>query len=144
MLEYKQNINYMQALACNLDDELAELNHLCRMGVDDYQLYRKIRSYIFREIKLHELAATVILQDLTEIKNKNQKVAEVITFFIINNTCSYQDIAEAFGCSKQNIYQLLKRYAENYPWLKNLMEIKGLQDSRNENNRSIFFRRQGK
>lgn len=58
---------------------------------------------------------------------------------VCNNDLSYKDIADWFGFSKQYIHQTIQHYAAQYNWLHNLMIIKGLQDAKNENNRSITF-----
>jgi len=50
-------------------------------------------------------------------------------FYVANPLYSYSEVAEEYGLHKQQIHALIKKYAEDYPWLKNLFEIKGLQDS---------------
>ena len=139
MLEYRENIGYSVSEAYSIDDELTELKELCQKGIDDFELYSQIREYIFREIKIKELAVTKILQDLMEIKKRSAKGAEIIQYFICYNDRSYSEVAADLGCSKQLIHQTVKYYADNFLWLKNLIAIKGMEDSKNENNRSIFF-----
>lgn len=123
----------------SIDQQLSQLNELCSKGVTDYQLYQQIRAYIYKEIKIKELAVTLILDDLRKIRYYNIKAANIIQFYVINNDYSYLDIADYFGCSKQYIHQVMQKYSEQYIWLKNLMRIKGDQDSKNQNNRSIKF-----
>lgn len=139
MLEYRDNINYMTSQATSIDDELMQLQELCKKGISDYELYQQIRNYIYHQIKINELAVTIIVDDLQELREKNPKIADIISYVIIHNTDSYQQIAEQFGCSKQYIYQLIQKYANDYVWLDNLLIIKGIEDSKNQNNRSIFF-----
>lgn len=139
MLEYRQNIKYTQAISPSLDDELKQLNELCKNGVQDYELYQKIRTYIFREIKIEQLAVTLILNDLKHIREYKPLHCQIIEYFIINNTASYKEIAEYFGCSKQAVHQLLTKYSKQFTWLENLLTIKGNEDAKNENNRTVFF-----
>ena len=138
MLQYIDNINYCSQQTYSIDEELTELNALCADGVSDYQLYQQIRQYVFREIKIKELAVTRILADILEMRQtKTEKAVNIIMFFVANNTMSYKQISEVFGCSKQYINQLLQQTAERYFWLRNLIQIKGEEDAKNENNRAI-------
>lgn len=139
MLEYRQNINYSISDSYNIDDELAQLNMLCKRSISDYELYQQIRSYIFKEIKIKELAITTILADLIEIRKKSVKASLIIQAFICHNDKSYSEIAAQFNCSKQAIHQTVQKYSADYVWLKNLIKIKGAEDSKNENNRTRFF-----
>lgn len=36
----------------SIDEELAELSELCKHGVDDLELYKKIRANVLKEIKI--------------------------------------------------------------------------------------------
>lgn len=139
MLEYRQNINYSISNSCNIDQELAQLNTLCKRNISDYQLYQQIRSYIYKEIKIKELAITKILNDLSEIRKKSVKASLIIEAFICHNDKSYSQIASEFNCSKQSIHQTIQKYSVDYIWLSNLIKIKGAEDSKNENNRTRFF-----
>lgn len=139
MLQYRQNINYAVSDGYNIDQELAELKTLCKNNIDDYQLYQQIRSYVYRQIKIKELAVTKILNDLFEIRKKSDKDANIIEYFIANNNMSYSQVAFEFNCSKQYIHQTLKKYCKDYYWLNNLFIVKGMEDSKNENNRTKFF-----
>lgn len=138
-LEYRQNIRYMVSDSVNLDQQLRQLSELCRHGIDDYELYQKIRSYIFRQIKIKQLAVTKILDDLQQIRKSSSKSADIITQFICHNDKSYSEVAAEFNCSKQLIHQTVKKYSKEYKWLENLIAVKGMEDSKNENNRTIFF-----
>lgn len=80
-----------------------------------------------------------MLNDLHQLRKIKPKTADVIEFYIANNTSSYKEIASEFGCSKQNIHLLIKTYAKVFPWLENLLKIKGDEDAKNENNRTIFY-----
>lgn len=139
MLEYRQNINYMQQDNYSIDQQIEQLHELCSKGISDYQLYQQIRSYIYKQIKIKELAITIILNDIRSIREYNHNAANIIEFFIIHNDYSYKDIADQFGCSKQYIHQVMQKYSQQYIWLDNLIRIKGIEDSKNQNNRSIFF-----
>jgi predicted DNA-binding protein YlxM (UPF0122 family) len=44
---------------------------------------------------------------------------------------SYKDIGEFFGMTKQAVYDMLTRWSKNYPWLQNLIMIKGNEQSKN-------------
>lgn len=139
MLEYRQNIQYAVSSGYNIDQQLEELKTLCKKGIDDYQLYKQIRSYVYRQIKIKELAVTKILNDLFEIRKKSDKAANIIEYFIANNNMSYSQVAYQFNCSKQYIHQTLKKYCKDYYWLQNLYIVKGYEDSKNQNNRTKFF-----
>lgn len=139
MLEYRQNIRYSCSDNYNIDAELEELKQLCKKGIDDYQLYNNIRQYIYKEIKIKELAVTIVLTDLLQIRQKSDKAANIIEYFIAKNHLSYSEVAKKFNCSKQYIHQTLQRFAKDYYWLNNLFIVKGLEDSKNENNRTKFF-----
>ena len=139
MLEYRQNINYCVSAEQNIDQQLAQLNTLCKHGISDYQLYQQIRRYIYRQIKIKQLAVTRILNDLLQIRKKNDKIANIIEYFVANNNLSYSEVAQQFGCSKQYIHQTLAKYCKDYYWLNNLYLVKGAEDSKNQNNRTKFF-----
>lgn len=139
MLEYRQNINYSISNSYNIDQELAELNTLCKRSITDYELYQQIRAYIYKEIKIKELAITKILNDLAEIRKKSVKASLIIQAFICHNDKSYSEVAAQFNCSKQAIHQTVQKYSEDYVWLQNLIKIKGAEDAKNENNRTRFF-----
>ena len=78
MLQYIDNVNYSCSNSYNIDNELAELNTLCKRNISDYELYQQIRAYIYREIKIKELAITTILADLMEIRKKSVKASMII------------------------------------------------------------------
>lgn len=140
MLQYRQNINYFEGNYINsLDDELREFIQCIKSGLQDYDLYMNIRNKIYKEIKIEQLAATRILRDILEIENQSKRAKDIICYFVVNNTQSYKQIAEHFNTSKQNIYQIIKRYSEDYIWIENLMKIKSYEDRKNENNITRFF-----
>ena len=139
MLQYRENINYYNSAGYDIDAELAELRALLLDGVSDYQLYEAIRGFVFREIKIKQLAITVIIKDLEEIREKSPSAYRAIILLLQDSTQSYLSIARKIGYCKQGAYQLFQRYAKNYRWLSNLMKIKSLEDSKNENNRTKFF-----
>lgn len=145
MLQYRENISYYSSQGYNLEQQLAELRQLLHYEDEEeiQIIYQQIRKFIYREIKINELAVTRILNDLHQIRKSNRQIADVLEYFIANNTMSYKQIGEEFGCSKQNIDQIIKHYANQFIWLKNLVACKGAQDSKNENNRQIFFIRNG-
>lgn len=139
MLQYIDNVNYSSSNSYSIDCELAELNTLCKRSITDYELYQQIRAYIYREIKIKELAITKVLKDLAEIRKKSVKASLIIQAFICHNDRSYSQIASEFNCSKQSIHQTIQKYSADYIWLQNLIKIKGAEDSKNENNRTRFF-----
>lgn len=136
-LEYRQNINYNEYRTeyTNIDEQLLQLAQELRQGVHDVELYDSIRKKIYKDIKINELAVTIVLTDLMQIRQFNPRAFNIIIYYIVNNMLSYRHIAKKFRCSRQNVYQVLKRMANKYRWLKNLMQIKGEQDKRNDNNR---------
>lgn len=140
MLQYQENINYSKPSQYNIDEQLSELTQCCKNGYKEYQIYKQIRNYVYRQIKIKELAVTTILEDLLQIYDKNKRGFEIVCYFIANNLSSYKDIADYFCVSKQNVYQVISTYADRYNWLKTLVEIKGEQDAHNENNRTVFYK----
>lgn len=143
-MEYRENINYYQSPPYQIQDQLQELNTLCSKGITDDELYKQIRSYIYKQIKINQLAITRILPDLLQIKSYSDRAFEIICFFILYNNVSYKDMADNLDCSRQLVYQTLKRYVPKYQWLTTLMKLKGDQDCKNEINRSIFPQRKSK
>lgn len=139
MLQYRDSYDYGLPKPYSIDEQLEQLRQLLMAGGDDFQLYQQIRKYCFREIKITELAATIILKDLELIRSKSEKAANVITFFICNSDASYKEIGEVFGVSKQGVYDMLVRWSKEYRWLANLIIIKGNQLAKNQNNRTVFF-----
>ena len=141
MLEYRQNINYYSSQGYNINEQLEQLATLLKYkdSADVEQLYDKIRSYVYRQIKIEQLAVTRVLNDLLQIRKKNDKIANIIEYFVANNNLSYSEVAQQFGCSKQYIHQTLSKYCKDYYWLNNLYLVKGAEDSKNENNRTKFF-----
>ena len=141
MLEYRQNINYYSSQGYNINEQLEQLATLLKYkdSADVEQLYDKIRSYVYRQIKIEQLAVTRILNDLLQIRKKNDKIANIIEYFVANNNLSYSEVAQQFGCSKQYIHQTLAKYCKDYYWLNNLYLVKGAEDSKNQNNRTKFF-----
>lgn len=145
-MQYKDELKYMDRQQ-TIEEELEDLRNALKFKnatQDVIDLYTSIKKKILREVVISELAITIILQDLINIRKANVKAQEIITYFILHSDYSYQDIASYFACSRQNVYQLLKQYADKYSWLNNLMLIKGLEDKRNENNRSIMFDKNSK
>lgn len=140
MLQYRDNYKYSSADREDIDAELQELYLSIKDNrSDSYSLYKQIRHYIYKEIKIDQLAITKILNDLMQIRNESEVSYIVIMFFTANPLLSYSQIGEQFDISKQRVYSIIKEYADKYVWLANLLKIKGYEDSKNENNRSIQF-----
>lgn len=130
-----QNFDYAQQPRFNIDFELAELRQCLNYGnqgeeIED--LYRAIRRFIYRSIKFDELAATVILRDLSLLRMNAPRIADVVQFFLAHNHLSYRQIGIHFGLTKQAIHAIIKKQAEQITWLKTLMQIKGEEDARNQ------------
>ena len=136
MLEYRQNINYFQSQANSIEEQIQEFAQLLQAGVQDIDLYMNIRDQIYKEIKIQQLACTRILRDILQIEKISCRAKDVIVYFIVHSTDSYKDIAEYFGCTKQNIQQIIKKYSKEYIWLDNLRKIKGIQDAKNKKEKS--------
>lgn len=140
MLEYRDNYKYSSADRQDIDGELEQLYHAIKDNrADSYSLYKQIRHYIYKQIKIDELAITKILNDLIQIRSESEVSYIVIMFFVANPLLSYSEIGQEFDISKQRVYSIIKEYADKYVWLSNLLKIKGYEDSKNENNRSIQF-----
>ena len=78
MLEYRENINYYRDDDYNIDAELDELIQLLHDGIKDYEIYDQIRQYVYKDIKIKELAVTVILSDLHELRKTKPKTANLL------------------------------------------------------------------
>lgn len=139
MLKYIDNYNYSSADEETIDEQIEQLINSVKRGSDAFQIYRGIRDRVYREIKIEELAITRIIGDLIQIKQKSERAFSIVLAFVANPMQSYKQIADAFGISKQRVNYILQQYSQNYVWLKNLLQIKGKEDSKNQNNRSIFF-----
>ena len=133
MLQYRENINYSRDDDYNIDQELDQLIELLKDGIKDYDIYDAIRQFIYRQIKIKELAVTIILSDLHELRKTRPRTADLIEYFISHNNQSYADIGREFNCSKQNVHNIITHQAENFIWLDNLVKIKGEEDSKNDN-----------
>lgn len=140
MLQFLDNVNYMLPQQDRLEYDLEQLRYSINSNSEQVkELYALIRNQIYRQIKIEQLAVTIVLNDLHELRKVKPKTADLIEYYVANNTASYRQIAEQFGCTKQNVHMIIKNYSKNYPWLYNLMKIKGQMDSKNENNRTLFF-----
>lgn len=139
MLQYIDNYKYSSASDETLDSELAELRQLLIQNDDCFELYQSIRNNIYKEIKIDELAVTRILNDLIQIKAKSESSFIVLLAFTANPLLSYAEIAKQFNITKQRVYNIVSEYAKKYVWLSNLIQIKGKEDCKNQNNRSVFF-----
>ena len=143
-MQYIQNINYkrqQQTLdeyytspELTLDQEIEDFISLCRAkeNIQTADIYRKIRAFIYKEIKIKQLAVCRVLTDLEFIRNKNPRIADYIEYFIAHNTDSYQQMADHFGITKQAFYCTIKKYAPSCKWLKGLYNMKSIYDSRNQ------------
>lgn len=127
---YIDNYKYSIADKEQIDTELEKLHTQIKNGKDTYQMYNHIRNYIYKQIKIDELAITKVLNDLLQIKSISDKDFVIITFFVANPMLSYNDIASEYGLTKQRIHQIVNEYADRFIWLKNLIAIKGEQDSK--------------
>lgn len=52
MLNYIDNYNYSVSGREDIDRELRELNLQAQQGYADYDLYKSIRNYVYKEIKV--------------------------------------------------------------------------------------------
>ena len=141
MLNYIDNYKYSKADENTLDQQLSELRQLLTSNnADSFALYSQIRQKIYKEIKIEQLAITRILNDLIEVKTQSQPCFIVLLAFTANPLLSYKEIADQLGITKQRVYYVVSEYAKRYKWLENLLKIKGCQDAKNENNRSVFYK----
>lgn len=114
----------------SIDEELAELSELCKHGVEDIELYKKIRDNVLKEIKIDQLAATIILTDLIKIRSKRKHTFDRLVYFICNSHKSYQQLGKQLGCSGQTMFSLVKYHSRQIRWLDNLKKIKGKEDGK--------------
>lgn len=145
MLQYRDNIEYLAEQRDTFFDDLEQLRQCIKHNSQQViDLYEMIRKQVYKTIKIEQLAVTIILNDLHQLRKRRPQTADIIEYFIANNTSSYQEIANQFGCTKQNVHLIIKNYAKHYRWLNNLMQIKGQADAKNGNNRTVFYNDKGK
>lgn len=78
------------------------------------------------------MAITKILGDLIEIRQHSEHCFNVLLAFLANPFISYSDLGLQWGISKQRVHEILNQYGKQCPWLKNLLEIKGIEDAKNQ------------
>ena len=125
---YIDGYKYSIAQRQNIEEELKELHTQIKNGKDVYDMYKTIRHFIYKQIKIDQLAVTKILNDLLQIRLKNEQAFILITFYTANPMLSYKQVADEYNISKQRVHQIISEYAQSYPWLNNLKNIKGQQD----------------
>lgn len=130
MIQYNDNIKTITDEPQTIDEQLAELNELCKKGIKDQALYKKIRKFVMRDIKIDELAVTRVLQDLLELKVKRKHTFDRIAYFVCNSDKSYQKLGRQLGCSGQTIFNMIKYHSKKLKWLDNLRMIKRKEDGR--------------
>lgn len=127
---YIEGYKYSIAQRQNIEAQLEELHTQIKNGKDVYDMYKQIRHYIYKQIKIDQLAVTKILNDLLQIRLKSEQAFILITFYTANPMLSYKQVADEYNISKQRVHQIISEYAKSYPWLNNLKNIKGEQDSK--------------
>lgn len=139
-VKYKEEINYNNYAVDNnntsIDEEIQELVEClksCKSGSIDEEteeIYQAIRKTVIQEIKINELAVTLVLRDLQEIRKKNPVRANMITTFVINSDLSYAELGKMYGVSKQYFHGVVWWASKRFFWVKNLMQIKGEETER--------------
>lgn len=133
-IKYKEEINYnnyavAENKTSNIDEEIQELVECLKSckNIDEEteEIYQAIRKIVMQEIKINELAVTIVLRDLQEIRKKNNVRANMITTWIICNDRSYEELGKMYGVSKQYFHGVIWWGAKKYQWIQNLMQIKG-------------------
>lgn len=106
-------------------EELARL-----LGTEEEELYREMRRGVMDEIAFREMAVTVIMRDLIEIRQQSPHHADVIEYAVASPFCSYEELARVGGVSKQAIFSQMRKYARSYPWIAGLIQIRTIQNTR--------------
>ena len=106
-------------------EELARL-----LGAEEEELYREMRRGVMDEIAFREMAVTVIMRDLIEIRHQSPNHADIIEYAVASPFCSYEELARIGGVSKQAIFSQMRKYARSYPWIAGLIQIRSIQNTR--------------
>lgn len=106
-------------------EELARL-----LGTEEEELYREMRRGVMDEIAFREMAVTVIMRDLIEIRHQSPNHADIIEYAVASPFCSYEELARIGGVSKQAIFSQMRKYARSYPWIAGLIQIRSIQNTR--------------
>lgn len=105
-----------------MQDELEELAAMT--GHEIEELYQAVRAEVMQEIAFQEMAVTVIMRDLIEIRRRSPRHADIIEYAVASPFCSYEELAHIGGVSKQAIYSTLDRMGNRYSWIMGLASIK--------------------
>nr|DAK83991.1 MAG TPA: MarR family [Caudoviricetes sp.] len=106
-------------------EELAKL-----LGAEEEELYQEMRRGVMDEIAFREMAVTVIMRDLIEIRHQSPRHADIIEYAVASPFCSYEELARIGGVSKQAIFSQMRKYARSYPWIAGLIQIRTIQNTR--------------
>lgn len=106
-------------------EELARL-----LGTEEEELYREMRRGVMDEIAFREMAVTVIVRDLIEIRHQSPCHADIIEYAVASPFCSYEELARVGGVSKQAVFSQMRKYARSYPWVAGLIRIRTIQNTR--------------
>lgn len=111
-----------------MQDELEELAAVT--GHEIEELYQAVRDDVMQEIAFQEMAVTVIMRDLIEIRRRSPRHADIIEYAVASPFCSYEELAHIGGVSKQAIFSQMRKYARSYPWIAGLIRIRSIQNTR--------------
>lgn len=111
-----------------MQDELEELAAMT--GHEIEELYQAVRAEVMQEIAFQEMAVTVIMRDLIEIRRRSPRHADIIEYAVASPFCSYEELAQKGGVSKQAIFSQMRKYARSYPWIAGLVRIRSIQNTR--------------
>lgn len=106
-------------------EELAQL-----LGTEEETIYQEMRQKVMQEIAFQEMAVTVIMRDLIEIRRRSPRHADIIEYAVASPFCSYEELAHIGGVSKQAIFSQMRKYARSYPWIAGLIRIRSIQNTR--------------
>ena len=106
-------------------EELAQL-----LGAEEEAIYQEMRRKVMHEIAFQEMAVTVIMRDLIEIRHRSPRHADIIEYAVASPFCSYEELAQIGGVSKQAIFYQMRKYARSYPWIAGLIRIRSIQNTR--------------
>jgi hypothetical protein len=106
-------------------EELAQL-----LGAEEEAIYQEMRRKVMHEIASQEMAVTVIMRDLIEIRRRSPRHADIIEYAVASPFCSYEELARIGEVSKQAIFSQMRKYARSYPWIAGLIRIRSIQNTR--------------
>ena len=121
-LEYRDNIDYSSS-SDPLNAMLDEIIEMTGRDADASALYDAIRERVMRDIRMGEMAITVIMPDLIEMTEAAPRKAMLVMRLLADPYASYSELGREMGYSKQRTAYILGELAGKYGWLRRLLDL---------------------